>query len=67
MTIAFGEWLRSAREALGLTREQLRRRILRQFDTAPTVDAIRRLDTCRRKKPQLQNRIKFERVLNVRR
>jgi len=67
MTIAFGEWLRSAREALGLTREQLRRRILRQFDTAPTVDAIRRLETGRRKKPQLQNRIKFERVLNVRR
>jgi hypothetical protein len=59
----FGEWVRAARENLGWSREMLRRQILIHFDQAPTVVAIRFLETGLRKAPSPTNRLKYLRVL----
>lgn len=60
MMSAYGDWVRAARVDLGLSREQLRRRILLRFRFAPTVVAIRFLETGRRGIPQETNRVKYE-------
>ncbi len=60
---AYGDWVRTAREGLGLSREQLRRRMLLHFQDVPTVEAIRFLETGRRKTPLAKNRVKYARAL----
>lgn len=60
---AYGEWVRASREALGLSREQLRRRMLLHFETAPTLSGIRDLENGIAKKPSARNRVKYERIL----
>lgn len=62
---AYGDWVRAARESLGLSREQLRRRILLQFETAPSVSAIRDLENGTRSDPQKRNRFKYDRALKT--
>jgi transcriptional regulator with XRE-family HTH domain len=59
----FGELLRSEREKAGLSREQLRRRILRHFEESPSVNAIRDLENGRARAPQGRNLMKMYHVL----
>lgn len=60
----FGEVLRAERERAGLSREGLRRRILRSFETAPSISAIRNLERGDAKGPQGGNLRKLFAVLS---
>lgn len=59
----FAHALREARCADGLSRGQLRLRILRYFETAPSLSAIRDLENGISQAPQGQNLAKFKRAL----
>ncbi len=61
----FGAILRQEREKAGLSRGELRLRILRYFETAPSEQAIRDLETGRKNLPQGRNLIKLARVLST--
>jgi ribosome-binding protein aMBF1 (putative translation factor) len=58
----FGKVLKQEREKAGLSREQLRRRILRHYETAPSVNAIRDLENGSNIGPQNRN---LEKLLHV--
>ncbi len=59
----FGSAMRLAREDAGLSRGELRLRILRFFDTAPTLSAIRDLENGQSIAPQAKNLSKIKRAL----
>jgi transcriptional regulator with XRE-family HTH domain len=59
----FGRALREAREGAGLSRGELRLRILRFFETAPSISAIRDIENGESTTPQAKNMAKFKRVL----
>jgi transcriptional regulator with XRE-family HTH domain len=61
----FGETLRQERERAGLSREQLRRRILRHFESAPSVNAIRDIENGRTDRPQGHNLVKLFTALSA--
>jgi transcriptional regulator with XRE-family HTH domain len=61
----FGEILRNERERAGLSRGELRLRILRYWETSPSVNAIRDLENGSRSKPHPHNLIKLYRVLST--
>lgn len=58
-----GEILRKEREAAGLSRGELRLRILRYFEKAPSLSAIRDLENGESKAPQRRNWVKYRKVL----
>jgi len=58
----FGEKLREARESAGLSRGELRLRILRFYETSPSISAIRDLEIGDVKEPQARNLVKFYRI-----
>lgn len=58
----FGRALREAREAAGLSRGELRLRILRFFETAPSISTIRDLENGAAEAPQAKNLAKFRRI-----
>jgi len=58
----FGRALREARENAGLSRGELRLRILRFFETSPSISAIRDLEIGEVKEPQARNLVKFKRI-----
>ena len=58
----FGELLRLAREKAGLSRGELRLRILRFYPTSPSINAIRDLEQGRKVSPQPRNRLKYLRI-----
>ena len=57
--MAFGPELRAARERAGLSREGLRRRILKSFEDSPTVSGIRDLENGIASEPTGRNREKY--------
>lgn len=59
----FGTAMREARELEGLSRGELRLRILRYFETAPTLSAIRDLERGVHLAPQGKNLAKLKRAL----
>lgn len=59
----YGAWVKTAREARGWSRGQLRLKILLHFEDAPTEDAISDLETGVSGNPHKHNRAKYERVL----
>ena len=63
--LRFGEILREIREAKGLSREALRRRMLKFFDNAPSVSAIRDLENGARLLPHPSTLIKYRKALPV--
>jgi transcriptional regulator with XRE-family HTH domain len=58
----FGSALREARENAGLSRGELRLRILRFFEASPSISAIRDLEIGEVKEPQARNMVKFKRI-----
>jgi hypothetical protein len=59
----FGGALRKARLEAGISRRQLILRILRAFDSAPKLSAIRDLENGKTNFPQERNLMKFKKAL----
>lgn len=51
-----------AREQAGLSRGELRLRILRYYSSAPSINAIRDIEQGRRLEPQKRNLVKYIRI-----
>jgi transcriptional regulator with XRE-family HTH domain len=63
--VTFGETLRREREKAGLSREGLRRAILRHYPDAPAVNTIRDLENGSNTAPQSRNLTKLMHVLSL--
>ena len=61
----FGEALRKAREARGLSREQLRMRIRLYFEKPPSLSAIRELENGGRLHPHKRHEQMYRAVLTI--
>lgn len=61
----FGEALRKAREARGLSREQLRMRIRLYFEKPPSLSAIRELENGGREHPRKKHETMYRAVLTI--